>query len=294
MKPIKIMTDSCSDLTEDIRKRKDIISIDFTVFINGKEICADPWKVLKAHGLYGALRGGESIFTLPATEYEIRTKFKRYSKDYDILYIGACEKQSTTILKAKRVAEELMDADPNCRIEILDSLNASMGQGMVVLKACEFRDQGLPMEEIIEKTAAIRNNVVQFATVDTLTYLSRANKINARSATFGDLLDIKPILISDAEGKQTAMSRIKGRENSLNEIIRLFMENVTDEKDQEIYIIHGYNIASARAVEKELLRRGFNPRKITILCVGPVVGITTGPGMVGLFGFGKEVTFVGA
>lgn len=293
MKQIKIFTDTCSDITEDIRKKRDIVSIDFTIFINDKEISADPWKNISPTELYETLQSGERVYTLPATENEIRTKFKKYVKDFDILYVAACEKQSTTIVKARRIAEELMNEDSEINIVIVDSLNASIGQKILVEKACDYRDEGLTINEIAEKVSKIRNNVIQFATVDTLTYLSKANKINARSAIFGDLFDIKPILISDAEGKQTALSRIRGRVNSLHEIIRLFLENIVNPEEQEIFIIHGNEILTAKGVEKELIKLGLKCKKINILCVGPVVGVTTGPGMIGLFGLGKEVTFVG-
>ena len=293
MKPIKIFTDSCSDMIEKTRKALDVVSIDFTIYFDRKEIAADPWKAIQPAELYDSLRMGNRIYTLPATEYEIRNKFKKYVKDYDILYVAACEKQSTTIVKARRVAEELMKSDPNYRIEIVDSLNASIGESMVTMEACRLRDEGLKMEEIIEKLLPIRNRVIQFATVDTLTYLSKANKINARTAALGNLLRIKPILISDAEGNQTSMKSIKGKENSLNEIVKLFMENVENPENQVVTIIHGDEFESAEIVEQKLIDSGLKCKSIEKFCVGPVVGITTGPGMVGIFGFGKEVTYRG-
>ena len=293
MKPIKIFTDTCSDIGHDIRKERDIVSIDFTVFIHGSEVDADPWRYLTQKDLYETLKNEERVYTLPATENEIRTKFKKYIDEYDILYVAACEKQSTTITKARRVATELMRENKGSRIEIIDSLNASIGQRLVVLKACDLRDEGLELDEIIEQVSAMRNNVIQFATVENLVYLSLANKINARSAMFGDLLDYKPILISDAEGKQTSMMKVKGREKSLETIVNLFMQNVVNPEEQEIYIIHGYDLYTARYVEKMLQEKGLKCKKIIYHCVGPVVGITTGPGMIGLFGIGKEVTYIG-
>lgn len=293
MKPIKIITDSCADVNVEMRGKHDIESIDFTVYYGGKEVVADPWRKLSPKELYETLRSGERVYTLPATEHEIRTKLKKYADTHDILYIAACEKQSTTIVKAKRIAKELMEDEPERKIIIIDSLNASVGQGMLVLKACDLRDEGLAIDEIAEKISSLRKRVVQFATVETLSYLSKANKINARSAMFGDLLDIKPILVSDADGRQTSMKSIRGREKSISEVIRLFMENVEDPEDQIIYIIHGYDLKTAVAVEGELERLGFKCKKLKITCVGPVVGVSTGPGMIGLFGFGKEVTFRG-
>lgn len=292
-KPIKIFCDTCSDLTEEVRKERDIESINFTIFFKGKEIDADPWLEVSPTELYDSMRGGERAFTLPATEYEIKTKFKKYMDEYDIVYVAACEKQSQTIVKARRIAEQLMRKNEGVRIEIIDSLNASVGQMLVTLKACDLRDEGKSVEEIIKGTEAIRNNIIQFATVETLTYLSKANKINARSAMFGDLLKIKPILISDADGNQTSIGSVRGRENSINEIIKRFMDNVVEPENQNIYIIHGGDEKNAEKIKAALIEKGLVCKDILLYNVGPVVGITTGPGMVGIFGYGKEVTFRG-
>ena len=293
MKPIKIITDTCSDMTEELRNRHDVASIDFTIYFEGKEINADPWVAVLPKELYGGMRNGANVYTLPATEHEIRTKFFQYMDDYDILYIAACEKQSKTIVKARRVAESIMRNRDDVKIEILDSMNASIGQQLIVLKAAEFRDQGCTIEEIIEKLKPLLNKVIQYATVDTLTYLSRANKINARSAALGDFVHLKPILISDSEGRQVSMRNVRGKEQAYNEIVKLFMENVEDPEEQEVFIIHGDASSDAFTLKKKLLAAGLNCKKITTFCVGPVVGITTGPGMVGLFGFGKEVLYRG-
>lgn len=293
MKPVKILCDSCSDLTKDIRDKYSIDSIDFSIYIDGKEIYADPWVNVAPEDLYDTLRRGERVYTLPATEQEIKKKFYMYANDYDILYIAACEKQSTTIQKARRIATEMMEKNSDYRIEIVDSLNASIGQALVTLKAAEFLAQGMTMEEIISEVSKLRNNVLEYATVDTLTYLSKANKINARSAALGNLFDIKPILISDADGNQVALKNVRGKNKSINTLVDLFLENVLNPEEQEIFIIHGDDFDTAQVVKEMLVSRGLVCKNINVFCVGPVVGITTGPGMVGIFGFGKEVTFRG-
>lgn len=295
MRPIKIMTDSCADLPKAYQEAHNIDVINFSIYFNGEEVYLEPnWKSISSTALYGALREGVRIWTIPATMLEIRTKMSKVlSEGYDIIFIGTSEKQSATVSKARRVAKSLLKDYPDARIGIVNSLNASIGITLCVKHATECLEKGMEFDEIIASTEAMRNNVIQFATVDTLTYLSKANKINARSASLGNLLRIKPILISDKEGNQTAMSRVKGRENSLDEITRLFLENIENPEDQVIYIIHGDDLNAANAVKKRLLDSGVTFKGIEITCVGAVVGITTGPGMVGLFGLGKEVSFLG-
>lgn len=293
MKPIKILTDTCGDLTIGMQKEYDITSIEFTIYFMGSEISAEPWKAVKSSDLYDALRNGERVYTLPATENEIRKKFKQFVKEYDIVYISSCDKQSRTISKARKVAAEILENNPDYRIEIVDTLNASFGQGMLAIEAAKMRDDGATVEEIVERITKIRKTVIQFATVDTLKYLSKANKVNARTAALGDLLKLKPLLTSDVEGKQTSIKSVRGKEKSLEGICDLFMENVLNPEEQIITIFHGDDLDTANRVKDLLLQKGLKCKGFHILCVGPVIGIATGPGMVGIFGYGKEVTFLG-
>ena len=295
MNPIKIFSDTNCDLYEDVRNQHNIDLIDFSIFINGEEIALDPdWKAIDDKTLYNTLRSGSKVYILSTTDREIQTKFRKYLKEgNDILYVGCCGKQSKTLFKVLRIAKELREEFPDQRIEVIDSLNASIGQGFVVLKACELVEKGLPLDEVIKQTEAMRNNVVEFVTVETLTYLSKANRVKATTATFGNLFKVKPILYSDAEGNQTAWKKVKGRKESVNEVVKLFLERVTEPENQEVYIIHGDDLETAKYIKEKLLESGVRFKGINIIVVGAVIGISTGPGMVGIFGMGKEVTTVG-
>lgn len=295
MNPIKIFSDTNCDLYEDVRNQHNIDLIDFSIFINGEEIALDPdWKAIDDKTLYNTLRSGSKVYILSTTDREIQTKFRKYLKEgNDILYVGCCGKQSKTLFKVLRIAKELREEFPDQRIEVIDSLNASIGQGFVVLKACELVEKGLPLDEVIKQTEAMRNNVVEFVTVETLTYLSKANRVKATTATFGNLFRVKPILYSDAEGNQTAWKKVKGRKESVNEVVKLFLERVTEPENQEVYIIHGDDLETAKYIKEKLLESGVKFKGINIIVVGAVIGISTGPGMVGIFGMGKEVTTVG-
>lgn len=295
MNPIKIFSDTNCDLYEDVRTLHNIDLINFSIFINGEEIALDPdWKAIDYKTLYNTLRAGSKIYILSTTEREIKNKFRKYLKQgYDILYVGCCGKQSKTLFKVLRIAEQLREEFPDQRVEVIDSLNASIGQGFVVLKACELVEAGLPLDEVIEKTMAMRNNVIEYCTVETLTYLSRAERVKATTATFGNLFKVKPILFSDREGNQASIKKVKGRKESIDEVIRLFLENVTEPENQEIYIIHGDDLETAKYVKDKLLESGVKFKGINTIVVGAIIGISTGPGMIGLFGMGKEVTILG-
>lgn len=293
MRPIKIMTDSCADFPKGYPEENNIGIINFSIFLNGSELYVEPnWKSISASDLYNTLREGTRVWTLPATFSEVRTKMRAVLEEgYDIIFIGTSEKQSTTVSKARRVATSLSKEFEDAKISVIDSKNASVGISLCVMRAVEELKAGKDFDEIVSSVKKLRKHIIQFATTETLSYLSKANKINARSASLGNILGIKPILISDALGNQTAMSRAKGREKSLHEIVRLFLENIEEPENQVVYIIHGDDLDSAKQVKKLLLSSGVEFKGVEFICVGAVVGVTTGPGMVGLFGIGKEVTF---
>lgn len=295
MNKIQIMTDSCADYDASFDAKYNIACIHFSIFMNGKEIKIGTGydDKIRANRIFEPLRNGERIYTLPATEYEIEKTMREYlDQGLDILYIGCCAKQSSTITKAMKVAKSLNKVYSEQKIEVVDSLNAGAGEGLLVIEACKLLEQGLTLEEIKVRIYTIRKTVIQYAVPENLIYMSRANKIGASSAIFGNILGIKPILISDKNGLQCAFKQIRGREQSLQEIVRLFKENVIEPENQDIVIIHGDDEESANYVKKLLLQDDFVCNEVHILCIGPAVGITMGPNMVGIFGFGKQVEYI--
>ncbi|MCQ3034960.1 MAG: DegV family protein [Bacilli bacterium] len=293
MRKIQIMTDSCADFDDSFSKKYDIACIDFTIFFRDREINVDVGydHKVKARDIFGALRNGERIYTLPATEYEIEKKLRMYlDQDMDILYIGCSAKQSVTVTKVNKVAKRLAKEYEN-NIEVIDSLNAGAGEGLLVIEACKKLEEGFNLEELKKYIYSVRKNVIQFAVPENLSFMSRANKINAGTAIIGNMLGVKPVLISDKNGVQCALKNVRGREESLQEIVKLFKENILDSEKQDITIIHGDDEEAALYVKNLLLQDDFKCQNVFTICIGPSVGITMGPGMVGIFGFGKTVTF---
>ena len=295
MNKIQIMTDSCADYDASYDKKYNIACIAFSIFFKGKEMKIGTGydDKIKASKIFDSLRNGERIYTLPATEYEIERTMKRYlDEGLDILYVGCCAKQSSTIVKATKIAKNLSKIYPDQRIEVIDSLNAGAGEGLLVIEACKLLEEGLSLDEIKKGIYRKRKNVIQYAVPENLIYMSRANKISSSSALFGNLFGIKPILISDKNGLQCSYKQVRGREESLREIVRLFKENVIEPENQNVVIIHGDDLEAANYVKDLLLQDDFICEDVQILCIGPAVGITMGPNMVGVFGFGKAVEFV--
>jgi len=231
------------------------------------------------------------LYTFCATKYEIEKKMREsLDEGKDIIYIGACIKQSLTIDKVRQVVSALSSEYEN-RIDVIDSLNASAGQGLLVMEACKMKAAGKSFEEIKETIYCIRKNVIQYATPESLTFMSLQKKISSSTEIFGNLFDIKPIIISDVNGVQGSITKVRGRKKSLLTIVNLFKEKIEDSENQDIIIVHGNDLESANFVKDELLKDGFKCKAIHITPIGPSVGITMGPGLISIFGFGQKVVF---
>jgi DegV family protein with EDD domain len=140
---------------------------------------------------------------------------------------------------------------PDARITCIDSLNASIGEGMLAIHAAELASAGKNYEDIVTEIMAERNKVNQFATVHSLDTLKRAGRVKASSAFFGNLMGVKPILISDADGEQTPIKKVRGRVKAIDEIVSLLADTIENPEEQTIYIAH----ADCSDEELNLLRQ---------------------------------------
>ena len=197
MRKVKILTDSCSDLTRELRDRFDIDYLRMNTVREGKETVASlDWEFYSPKELYDTIRGGNRVTTtqVPANEFE--RGFKEYlEQGYDIVYIGCSSKLSGSVHTAEVVAKDMLKSYPDAAIYVVDSFNASGGEGQVAVKGAELRDKGMNAKEIAEELDRVKNNVNQFVTVHNLNALKAAGRVKASSAFFGNLLGVKPILI---------------------------------------------------------------------------------------------------
>lgn len=224
---------------------------------------------------------------------EFKSVFSKYLKiGMDIIYIGCSLKQSSSVNTGEVVAKQLMEEYPDSKIICIDSLNASYGIAMLAIRAAEYRDSGMDTDTIVKKIMADRNKVNEYCTVHTLDYLKRASRVKASSAFLGNLFGVKPIIISDKNGYQTPIKKVRGRQNSLNELVNLLKESIVEPENQCIYIAHADCENEAKYL-KELIEKEIQCRDIHIGYIGPIIGASVGPDAIAVFGFGKEITFAG-
>ena len=292
MKKVKIITDSCSDLSGELLTKYDIDYAKMTTVCEGVQQEASLlWEYYSPKELYDKIRNGIRVTTTQVPPEEFTRIFDLYINDYDIVYIGCSTKQSGSVNTAAVIAKQYKEKYPDSSIYCIDSLNASIGEGMLALKAAEMRDEGKSAKEIFDSVSAMRNNVREFITVHTLEYLRRCGRVKATAAFFGNLMGVKPILISDANGAQTPVKKVKGRKNSFAEIVNLMKENITDSEDQTIYLVHAdCDPAEIEALKNETISK-IKCKDVLPLYIGPIIGASVGPDAIGLFAFGTEVTY---
>lgn len=292
MNKVKIITDSCSDLSGELLTKYDIDYAKMTTVCEGVQQEASLlWEYYSPKELYDKIRNGIRVTTAQVPPEEFTRIFDLYINDYDIVYIGCSTKQSGSVNTAAVIAKQYKEKYPDSSIYCIDSLNASIGEGMLAIKAAEMRDEGKSAKEIFDSVSAMRNNVREFITVHTLEYLRRCGRVKATAAFFGNLMGVKPILISDANGAQTPVKKVKGRKNSFAEIVNLMKENITDSENQTIYLVHAdCDPAEIEALKNETLSK-IKCKDVLPLYIGPIIGASVGPDAIGLFAFGTEVTY---
>lgn len=290
MEKIKIFTDSCSDLTKDLREKFDIDYLKMNTIFNGEEKVANlDWTEYTPKEFYDIMRNGGRITTTQVPEQEFRTGFtKALDEGYDIIYIGCSSKLSGSVEMGKVVAKDILKNYPDRTIHCINSLNACMGEGALVVKAAQFRAEGMNADEIAENIKKIRNNVNQYVTVHSLDALKRAGRVKATSAFFGNLLGVKPIIISNTEGDNVPIKKAKGRFNSMQEIVNLMAENIVEPENQCVYIAHADSEEDALELEK-MIKEKIPTTSTHIGYIGPIIGASIGPEALGIFAFGKNV-----
>ena len=289
MRKIKIVTDSCSDLKKSIRDKYGIDYLQMFTVSDSKETPASlDWEYYSPKDLYDTIRDGNRVTTtqVPAVNFENGFK-KMLDEGFDIVYIACSSKLSGSVNTGRKVAEEMLKDYPDAKIRCVDSLNACGGEGLVAVKGALLRDEGLSVDEIADKLDELRNNVNQFVTVHSLNALKAAGRVKASSAFFGNLLGVKPILVSDKNGDNVALKKVKGRLNSLEEIVNLTVDGIIPEDNEFIYVVHSDCEDEAQEVVN-LLNEKLPNVKVELGYIGPIIGASIGADAIGIFSWGKS------
>ena len=289
MRDFVILTDSCCDLPEEVARELGLEVVPLTVTLDGTEYHNYlDGRQIGFHEFYEKLRGGAMGTTSAVSVGDFQEKMRAIlAVGRDVLCLTFSSALSTTYQSAVIAAEDLKTEFPEGKIYVVDSLNASLGQGLFVWLCAREKAAGKTLEEVRDYAEAIRPKVKAWFTVDDLDHLKRGGRISAATAMLGSMLSIKPVMHVDETGHLVAVSKARGRKASLLALVDQ-MEQLAENPDrQTVFISHGDCPDSARFVEEEIRRR-FGTKDIIIHYVGPVIGSHTGCGVVALFFVGKE------
>ena len=290
MRNVKIVTDACADLPKELREKYDIDYMMMNTVYEGKETPASlDWEFYSPKELYDICRNGGRVTTTMVPPDRFQEYFKaELEKGNDIVYIACSGKLSGSVNVGKVEAETILKDYPEATICCVDSINASFGEGIIAMKAAEMRDQGMSAKEIEEALLPIRNNVNQFITVHNLNALKAAGRVTGSSAFFGNLLGVKPIIISDSVGNNTPIKKAKGRLNSFKELVSLVAEGVEGQENPDICIVHADCMDEAEDLAK-MVEEAIPGAKTYITYIGPIVGASIGADAIGLYAYGKSI-----
>lgn len=291
MKNFVIVTDSCSDLSLDLRKKFNVEYIPMHFSFNDKDYVADlDWGKFSAPEYYNIMRNGIRIFTSQVNAQEYVEAFEKYINDgYDILSISCSSALSASVKASYAAKETLAEKYPDAKIFCIDSLISCGGLALICMKAAMLRDEGKTIEEVAAWVEENKLNFRQEATVEKLIYLKQSGRISAASAFFGGLLNIKPIIISDVKGRNVSVEKVKGRTVSIKRLAERFNKSYV-ESDLPIVISHADSIEDAEAAKEEILALRPNA-EILIGYIGPIVGASVGPGTLCIYYYGTKETF---
>ena len=293
MRNVKIITDSCADLTAEQLARYDIDYAKMSTVYNGVESPALlTWSEDEVHALYNIMRDGNRITTAQVSVEEFQRIFELYLKqNMDIVYIGCSSKSSGSVNTGFMIAKKMMETYPESKIICIDSLNCSIGEGMLAIEAAKMAKAGADADEIGIHILSIRNNVNQYVTVHSLDALKRAGRVKGSAAFFGNLMGVKPIIIADANGDQAAYKKVKGRQKSFEEIVAMLKASIIEPEKQTIYMTHADCAKEEIDELVALIKQEIPCLDVEVGFIGPIIGASIGPDAVGIWGFGQEVTY---
>lgn len=285
---IKIITDSACDLKREYIDKNNIALLSLILNLDGQAIKDDLGKSLSYEEFYNKMRHGATPTTSQINAHDFEEEFTKYIKNGDsIIYISISSSLSGTFNSANIARNNLIEEYPEAKIELVDSSSVSMGQGLLVLKACEMRDNGASIDEIVEWLEENKRKVIHSILIDDLNHLKRGGRISGATATIGSLLNIKPSAYLDDEGKLVQGEKIKGKKKALRFLANEVKERAVETENEVLYICHGDCLEEAEAL-RDIILQEVKFKDVIINYVGNVVGAHAGPGVLAAIFLGKN------
>lgn len=291
----QIVVDSAANIPAELVKKYDIRVISFVNYVNGQPLtCFDPdltmeQERVKGKEYYDALRAGAEIKTGLISSGDFEECFRSImEKNEDVLYFSLSKNISGTYNSARIAAQELMENPPmGRRIRMIDSLNASLAQGILAIYASEMRSQGMDFDTIADTLETYPARMNGIFTVGDLKYLAKTGRLSGSAALIGNILSIKPILRGNKDGYIVQYKKCRGRKAALNTLVSLVCETIIDPKEQIIGIAHADSYEDSLYVMEEIQKR-IQVREFINTSYDYCTGSHVGPDTIALFYMAKD------
>ena len=289
MSEFVLMTDSSADLSQEMVQELGVTVLPLSFTIQGKVYRNYPDnREMDLPLFYDMLRAGELATTSAVNVAEYTQAVEPILQEKkDVLILAFSSGLSSTYQASVLAAEELREKYPDRKIYTVDTLCASMGQGLLVYLAVQEQRKGRSIEEVRDWAESTKLHLCHQFTVDDLHFLKRGGRISATTAVVGSMLQIKPVLHVDNEGHLISIGKARGRQASLKALVDKMEKTVTEEGRKTVFISHGDCRKDAVAVA-DMVRERFGTQDVRINFVGPVIGAHSGPGTLALFYLGTE------
>lgn len=281
----QLFTDTSANLPVEIIDEYGIEVVPFSYTIDGVEYI--PEREFDGKAFYAAMRAGSEVKTSMVNAGTFIERFKAaLDAGKDVLYIGMSGGISGTANAALMAKQELDEEYPDRKIVVIDTLAASLGEGLFVIKAAEQLKDGVALDAIEEAIRAQVPSMCQSFTVDDLKYLKNTGRVSGAAAIIGNVLSIHPILIGDYEGKIVVKAKVRGMKRTLDALAERYAELALS-KTETIGIAHADNEEGKAYLVQRLRDKGLTGKCLSV-CYEPVTGSHVGPGTVALFFFGTD------
>ncbi len=282
----RIITDSCCDLPQSMYGELGLSMIPLTLNFRGQESVDLSEDFIKT--LYKGMREGESASTSAVNPENWASVMEPVlAAGEDVLILAFSSGLSTTYQSAVIAANDLQEKYPERKINVVDTLCASLGEGLFVWHACRKRDEGMSLEELTAWCEGNKLNLCHWFTVDDLVYLKRGGRVSAATALVGTMLQIKPVMHVDNEGHLIKLGTARGRKASINALVKKMEETAIPGANDTVFICHGDCIEDAEYLAQQVKDK-LGVKEVLIYYTGAVIGSHSGPGTLALFHLGEH------
>ncbi len=283
-----VLTDTSGNLPKKLTDENNIGVIPFTYTVNGEDhVCLDI-ENFNGADFYREMKAGQIVTTTQISPQQYADFFEPYLREgLDVIFISMSSGISGSYNSANIAADMLRETYPERSVRPIDTRGAALGEGLVALEAAACRDRGMSFEETVAAMELLSKRMCNVFTVDDLMFLRRGGRLSNLSAIVGTVLNIKPLLKGDVDGKIVAFAKLRGRKRSIEALAEKYETLAVAPETQTIGVVNAACRADADRLI-ELLKRKCPPKEIIDVDYEPVTGCHVGPGALALFFVGPD------